>query len=802
MKISIYVIITAAVFLIIPVGGLGADIFTISGQVVNDDTNQPLQGANVILEKFGGTSTDSEGRFRFNWIPKGSYILRISFMGFKTFEQELLLQTESKFIIVRLEPTVIPLDSVQVVADRFGLEAKLLQTGPSSFRISQKDIQKLPIPFEPDLLRALHSFPGVTEANELTGQINVRGGTFDQNLVLLDGMPLYNPLHCFALGSTFNTDALEQAFFSTGGFPAIYGSRLSSVLAVKSRKGVDSLHSAMSLSVVSSKIASWGSYKKRVFWVASARRTYYDAITNLARQGMPYYFYDIHGSVSIQVNKKTSLAFTLFSSRDRFSRVKRNSIKQLESDVPKSEYRYESEYTLKWSNQAYGIEWSYQASPNLHSRFLLYQSTARNRFIDLYRASTINKTSSLYYAAVDSIDSYYRQRNQNANNSFLDRTASFDMIWSGAKWLTTFAGVLYSHFKFGYGWENLSKRSDIEFDFFDHAPLGDFSYENQLWSSEGYVEVLAELLPRLSFRQGLRMAHWHSDSKIYFDPRTGLEFKAKPTLSLSCAVGRYSQGIATARERGLLAYMDLYFPAINPVERATHYIVGAHFEPTKNISLKLEGYYKDFRDLLLSTGPRPDFARISGSAYGMELTVEVLSRWWQMQLIYAFAKSTRNHNGYVYPQNFDQRHRVHFNGSVSLGKNWTLKALWLFHTGQPYDPGFYTSIIRDVALDIETGEPTYRTFQTFESSAARGSIRYPSYHRLDIEFRKTFRKGKWRISPFINIYNAYFRKNVLYYSQNPYYEPASSGKLGTPKEEFPSANSIPIFPSVGISAEF
>ena len=794
--------ITVLLIWLVPFEGLAANNFKIAGQVLNAKTNQPLQGANVILENYGGASTDSEGRFSFNRVPRGSYTLRVTFMGFRPFEQQFLLQTEGKLIKVRLEPTVIPLDSIQVVADRFGLETKLLKTGPSSFHISQKEFQKLPIPFEPDLLRALHSFPGVTEANELTGQINVRGGTFDQNLILLDGMPLYNPLHCFALGSTFNTDALEEAFFSTGGFPAIYGSRLSSVLSVKSRRGADSLHARAAMSFATSKITSWGSFKKRVFWVVSARRTYIDGITDLAGQIFPYHFYDLHGSSSIQLGKSMSLAFTFFSSQDRFQRDKKDSIIKLDREEPESEYRYKHEYTLKWSNNVYGAEWSHQVCPSLHNRILIYQSTAGNRFINMSQALIVSNTSPLYFGTLDSLDSYYHAKNENAENLLTDRTVCFDIIWNGAKWLTAFAGARYSHFNFDYGWENLTNRSDIEFDFFDHAPFGDFTYENQLRSSQGYVELLAALSAQLSLRQGLRIGRWNGDSKLYFEPRTGLEFKATSTLSLSCAAGLYSQGIATARERGLLAYMDLYFPSTNPIEKATHYIVGVHFAPTQNTSLKLEGYYKDFRDLLLSTGPSPDFARINGSAYGTELTMEVLSKSWQAQLFYAFAKNTRNHNGYIYPPNFDQRHRVHFSGSISLGKNWTFKALWLFHTGQPYDPGFYTSTIRDVALDIKTGEPTYRSFTTFESSAARGSIRYPYYHRLDIELRKTFRKGKWRISPFINIYNAYFRKNVLYYSQNPYYEPASSGKLGTPKEEFTSANSIPIFPSVGVAVEF
>ncbi|MBN2001497.1 TonB-dependent receptor plug domain-containing protein [candidate division KSB1 bacterium] len=285
--------------------------FTITGTVVDVRTGKPLDGANVQLTLVRtGASSDSNGRFELFVSRNRMDTLLVSFIGYQQKKIPIVVPLKQP-IIVALQPMVLPMPAVSVSGERFDREHRLFAMDPSVQRISHEDIKTTPFVLAPDLYRALQKLPGVTSNNETSPQLSVRGGNTDQNLVLIDGAPVYYPYHLLGLASAFNPDTFEDIYFSLGGFSAAYGGKLSSVLSLDTREPQKDFPHRINLSLTGGDITTGGKMSPSVGWLFSGRLCYLNLLNRL-NIGYPYEFYDGLFKMNFQPGRGHKISFTVF----------------------------------------------------------------------------------------------------------------------------------------------------------------------------------------------------------------------------------------------------------------------------------------------------------------------------------------------------------------------------------------------------------------------------------------------------------------------------------------------------------
>ena len=289
----------------------------ISGFVTDAETGEALIGANVyIKETQQGTSTDLNGYYVILNVNADSVSVISSYIGYKTIENYRKLTAISNQYNISMEPSPIESETINVSAEK-SIRQKQIQY--SQIKLNPIALRRLPSIGEADIFRTLQTLPGVLTANELSTGLIVRGGNTDQNLILLDGITVYNPSHLGGLFSNFIVNGLKEAELIKGGYNAEYGGRLSSVLNVLSREGNrKEININTSISLISAQATIEGpTYKNNGAWMLSGRRTYIDKFFELLdSDAPPYYFYDLQGHIFSDLSKKDRINLSFYSGRD------------------------------------------------------------------------------------------------------------------------------------------------------------------------------------------------------------------------------------------------------------------------------------------------------------------------------------------------------------------------------------------------------------------------------------------------------------------------------------------------------
>lgn len=294
----------------------------IAGRVTDATNAEPRAGAAVsIVGTTRGAIADSSGRFIITAIPAGAVTVRARLLGYKTIERAIdVSATDTTRIDFALEPEATILNAVRTEARP--VERDLFESKPSvgTVQITSRAAEGIPKFGEADIIRIVQLLPGVEARNDFSTGLNVRGGESDQNLILLDGFPIYNPFHLGGLFSTFIDPTVRDVTLITGGFPARYGGRLSSVLDVHSVDEVRSgLHGTAEISVLAS-TASLGSAFAggKGSWMIAGRRTYADKFVDLISSNeLPYHFRDEQAHFSYAFTPALKLAITAYDGRDQ-----------------------------------------------------------------------------------------------------------------------------------------------------------------------------------------------------------------------------------------------------------------------------------------------------------------------------------------------------------------------------------------------------------------------------------------------------------------------------------------------------
>jgi hypothetical protein len=723
--------------------------------VVRSGSGEPVAQPSVSLPQLGqATLADSLGRFEFRAVPAGSWRLEVRRLGYRPVAlRVVVVANDTAAVAVQLVETPIELRELTAEAARPERRRFEEEAVTSTRSLDVRDISQVPSLAETDVLRAVQLLPGVVARNDYSVTLNVRGGDADQNLVLLDGQVVFNPFHLGGLVSTFPDDAIEGLDFLSGGFPARYGGRLSSVLDVAERSGrTDGVHGSAAVSLLATKLHLEGPIPgTRGSWLLAGRRTYADRLVEtFTSSSFPYHFRDLLGRVALPSLGGT-FSLSGFASGDYFN----FELTEANSGQPAETFRFD------WGNRVLGATWRRP----IGERGLVVQRVGGSSF----------------FADIDVGPGLFRFENR------VRRLAlSGELSWRGGAHEPAVGYVFERH---DIRYTVASGDLDLQLARLDYRPVALEVFAEDQWRPRAWLLV----------RPGLRLTRVPVAGATLVAPRLAVKAFLDDRTAVSASGGRFHQHVHSLRDEEIpISLFEFWIgsDAVVPVSRADHAVLGLERWFSRGLSLTLEGYWKGMRNLV-DGNEREDpgvsgdeFVTARGQAWGFDVfahrTVGRLTGW----IAYTYGRVSRrlDATGERYTPAQDRRHTLNAVASFrgALGADWTVR----FGYGSPlpftgiagqwvhrfYDPG------RNIFVGAFT-EP-YRT--------ERNALRYPAYSRLDVSARWRFQWLGARWYPTLSLLNAYARTNVFVY----FYEYDTAPPLRRGFSQFP------FLPTVGLDVEF
>jgi hypothetical protein len=796
-----------ALFLILSLHSIAFG-YVLKGRVRDASDGQPLANANLSLQCHRtGTISRINGSFEFNGLSCKRDTLTVSFMGYETQKIPILFAgTTSLELTIELHPKVLSLPEVRVTASRHQLERKLVAMDPSARILDTRTLRNMPMAGFADIFRSLQKQQGIAQTNEASPQLSIRGGNQDQNLILLDGAPVYYPFHLLGLASGFNPEAIDGVIVSLGGFSTYFGNRLSSVLSLQSRHPQEEVQATVNVQAIgvdATLSGKWGA----LGWLASYRTGYFDLVEKLGITEVPYRLDD--GLVKLQFDPSTNhhVQLTLFGNRD-----------DLDDDETQTGYLYSmtgdrrTAYesilrdNLSWQNHMISLQWDATFASDWQLHTTLFHSGYDNSFFKEKLLKFPDHLDEAFLADKRDQQAMARQYNRDhrshIENRFHERgvRVSLEHPLDSGYWIV---GAEHSDYRSDYGWDRLyTDLREYRFNlFFDYAPSENFRYQRAFSHQAGFVETSMRLTDSLFIRPGVRLTRWQGLSAMITEPRMNLSYR-RPQWQVTLGLGRFSQGVATALEEGLVQFLELYFPVDDTpgVAMADHMILDALWQVSAKTRLQAAVYAKSYRSLLKSAPDRPLFERANGRSWGLELALSTLWRGWHLEGQYTLSRSQRRFAGKTYDANFDRRHRLQLSAQKHH-RGIDLSLYWEFHTGQPYSPTIYYGYVPHFPLALDGKGFSTIWYRGYEMDIFKGAVRYPYYHRLDVQVSRTWHYKSASVTPYLSVYNAYARQNVLYYRESYFTYDHRDGQWENPHLER-DPFTLPAIPSLGVRVEF
>lgn len=740
--------------------------FTISGYVTDRQSQETLIGANVVeIPTRSNTMTNPYGFYTIT-LPEGETHIGFSYLGYAPQTCRFALRGDT-VLNIRLTTDNI-LDEVVVTSGR--VEAGLMSTHTGAVDIPVSHIKNTPVVLgESDVMKTIQLMPGVQSGVEGSAGLYVRGGSPDQNLILLDGSPVYNVDHVLGFFSIFTPEAVKKVTLFKGSFPARFGGRLSSVVDVRTNDGdMNTYHGLLSVGLLTSKINIEGPISKgRTSFNLSARRSYLDL---LARPFMnddekvEYYFYDVNAKVNHKFSDKNRLYLSLYHGKDFMkSRYK-------DEDGSGDQYWMDrDDINLKWGNTIYSMRWNNILNNKLFSNTTL----SYNR----YRMTAIGDSYIKYQA--------FQQRFlTNYNSGIQDVSARIDFDYTPNPSHHAKFGGSYTYHRFKP--ETMTSKILVA----DEGMKQDTTYHGisnsklQAHELSAYIEDNADITPRLRTNIGLHLSSFRVQGKTYLSlqPRLSARYRLATDVILKASYSQMNQYINLLTTAPISMPTDLWVPVTRNLKpmRSRQYAIGGYYAGCKGWEFSLEGYYKGMTNIL----EYKEAARFIGSSANWEEKVEMgKGRSFGLELMaqktlgnttgwlsYTLAKSDRKfgkggiNNGKRFPFKYDRRHHVNLVANHKFSDRIDMSASWFFATGitttlahgvvatiRPYNSDYYQSKTSDGSVIYEN-----------EDVDGRNNFRLPASHQLNIgvNFHKKTKHGirTWNIS----LYNAYNAMNPTF----------------------------------------
>ena len=791
---------------------------TISGFVRDNATGEPLSYVNVFVvigDSYKGSATNQDGYYVISNLFPGEYNVNASIIGYKMTTNKVTLASDEKLRLdFRLNVSALEGQEVNVSAERIKFQQSIES---SQISLDLREINTVPGFIEADVFRTLQMLPGVQSGGDFSSALYVRGSTPDQNLIMLDGITIYNPYHLGGIFSTFNTDAIKEADFHAGGFPARYGGRMGAILNVINREGnTEKITGSGNISLVTGKALIEGPLPKwkgiKGSWLLSGRRTYFDQFINLVtgtKGQFPYFFYDYQFKTNLDINQNHRLTYTRFYGDDilRFSSSDQSSNNI--GGTSKNTYGVD----WPWGNHTNGLTWRWIVSPSIVAKTFLSSSRYRYDF-DFYfdtKETYIDNDSTFQNNLA--FDVVYK-------DIIKDRTLETEIIWKANDKHTVTSGFQIKNINFELVNKFIITTLDTTF---TEKPL---DMRNKTRELAAYIQDKWSVTNNLKLQGGLRLAHYNLHDTLYVEPRIGMKYNFSSDMSFKINWGRYHQFLITANdpdENFRLIDLWLGVPEDKPDSVYDHTILGFEYFSPDDILFRVETYYKDFDNLLslkqedvyteneddVQTTTMNEFWDTDAYAYGLELLAKKTSGKFKGWIGYTYAK-TFNYtppNGWYAP-NHDRTHTLNIVSTIELPKwvsdNLEMSASLTASSGNPYTPIKGRSYDWNQELNGARDEDQAINLEWKLSNKylvdEKNSDRYPPYFRFDLGLtRKNRRLFKWKYDSYFQIINITNHKNALSYTYRTNTD-QSVGNRGV--VERAAINTFPFMIFTGVQFEF
>ena len=771
---------------------------TVSGHITDKASGETLIGAGVLTEG-AGAATNNYGFYTLT-IPQGKHLtLRYSYVGYDdaTVTLDLLRDTT---INVALKANTEIKEAV-VSAQR---ESGIMATKMSAIEIPMNMIKNTPVLFgEADVLKTIQLMPGVQSGAEGFSGIYVRGGGPDENLLLLDGISLYNAEHMLGLFSIFQPEAVKKVTLYKGSFPARYGGRTSSIIDVRTNDGnLQETHGTIGVGVLSDKFHLEGPIAKgRTAYSISARGMHtflFDGILRAAKVPANYYFFDMNGKLTHRFSDRDRLFLNAYYGRDIFHFMDED---EYEIAGGSNEYRrYDDKTHIRWGNLLTSVRWNHVFNGRLFSNATVAFTDYRMRMG--YTTSEKSQDTKYFYKYKFDYGSGIR-----------DLTAKIDFDYTPApRHIIKFGGEYVNHAYIPETYTTVEKEND------KGQMVTDTTYTNKKEKNRlghemsFYIEDDFTVGGWLTLNPGVHLAMFLTSGRTYWSPEPRMSAKVDfgKGVSVKAAYSRMAQYVHLLSSAQITLPIDLWVPITRNIKPVTadQYSLGLYYNGLPGWEFSVEGYWKDMHNVLeykdgvsfmaSSQSWEDNVVMGDGRAYGVEVFIQKTIGKTTGWLGYTLAKSDRVfsngliNNGERYPYRYDRRHNISLVVNQRLGKKWDLSAVWTFATG-----GTTTIPERESIVMLPDG-----TFTQIDYAPHRNNYRLPPSHRLNIgvNYHKRLRRGEsiWNFG----VYNAYNRlnPNFVYYKADT--KGNSESSLYTRKAKLKSVTILPIIPSFSYTYNF
>jgi len=737
--------------------GTSQDLFTLSGTVFENQGNETLIGANIIIDELKTGTISNEYGFYSITLTKGVYEFTISNVGCLTIKETIILDKDIIRDFTLLEAT----EALEEVLIETNIESLNIRTPQMSVNsLTASSIKQIPVVFgEADVIKAITLLPGVSSGGEGAAGFNVRGGAADQNLILLDEATIFNSSHLFGLFSVFNPDAIKSLKLYKGGVPAKYGGRVASVLDIYQKEGNKNEFKANGgVGLVASRLLLEGPLKKGVgSFLLGGRATYAHLFLPLFDVNNIAYFYDLNTKLSYKLNKKNSIYLSAYFGRDVFN--------------------VSNSFENTYGNTVVNFRLNHLFNDKLFSNLSLIYS-------DYYYGLNLNFVGFEWNSGIQNMNIKY-DFNQYINNRYKLEY-----------------GLHSTYYRFNPGVIG-PNRSDSGIN--TEALTNKFAFENAI-----YFDIKHQLSERLTVSYGSRLSSflrlgqkelnlyennqavgYNTDLQLYeeinpigsessttnkviksflnLEPRLAISYKLDDNTSLKTSYNRMTQYLHLISNTSSPTPLDVWTPSGKYIQpQILDQIAIGYFKRYNKYDLEIESFYKktknridyiDGANLIANKAIEQVLLNGQSRAYGFELLFRKNKGRFKGWFAYTLSKSEQQtkglnasdpgiNNGNWYNTPYDKTHDISITSSYDLSDKWKLNANFIYQTGQPttYPNGQY--------------EYNNLIVSTFES---RNSSRLDAYHRFDISGTYTPKKNKdkqWKGEWVFSIYNLYNRKNT------------------------------------------
>lgn len=728
--------------LLCSVSAFAQNKYSVSGTIRDAETGEDLIGATVVLKSDPGTgtTTNAYGFYSLS-LPEGNYTLLFRYLGYETLEKEVVLNQNLK-INMELGTATESLTTVVIESEKE--DQNVTSTAMSVTKLDMGEIEKIPVLFgEKDVMKTVQLMPGVKTAGEGNSGFYVRGGSVDQNLILLDEAPVYNPSHLLGFFSVFNSDALKDVTLYKGGMPAEYGGRTSSVMDIKMKDGNSKDFAATGgIGLISSKLSLEGPLvKDKGSFIVSGRRTYADLFLGLSNDenlnGSSLYFYDLNAKANYRFNDNNRLYLSGYFGRDKFG--------------------FNEDFGFDWGNATGTLRWNHIFNDKLFSNTSLiysdydYQISIGGGDDGFALTSNINdwnlKQDFTWFANTDNtvkfganiIDHEFVPGQIDAGGSNLLGSTDVEVQNSieGAIYLQN-AQKLSNRLSLDYG---------LRYSFFDYRGEGT-AYE---------FDEKGNMTDETYYEKGSSIQQYGG-----FEPRIAGRFQLSPSSSLKASYNRNLQYLHLLSNNTTSTPTDIWVPSSNNVKpQIADQVAIGYFKNFKDnmFEFSAELYYKDMGNLIdyrdgaqlqFSTVVESELVYGDGEAYGLEMFLKKSKGRFTGWVSYTLSRTLRQfdyiNNGEPFSARQDRIHDVSIVGMYDISDKLSFSATWVYYTGD--------------AVTFPSGKYEVDG-QVLPYYTERNGYRMPDYHRLDLGLNwQTKKTEKFESSWNFSLYNAYGRENA------------------------------------------